>query len=80
MHRGVLESFNPIENSQQYVVDHINGKRNDNRLENLRWVFQSENAKFADEYNTELKVLVAQLIQKHGYNKTKEELLFLLNK
>ena len=30
IHRGVMESFNPIENSQDYVVDHINGIRSDN--------------------------------------------------
>lgn len=38
VHRLVMETFNPIPYSEDYYVDHINGKRTDNRLENLRWV------------------------------------------
>lgn len=52
-------TFHPIENAENYVVDHINGIKNDNRVENLRWVFQSENMIFCDENNTELKELLA---------------------
>ena len=35
-HRLLMLVYNPIENPDDYVVDHINGKRDDNRLENLR--------------------------------------------
>lgn len=42
MHRLVWEAFNgPI--PEEKVVDHINGNKSDNRLENLRLVTQSEN-------------------------------------
>lgn len=78
VHRGVMESFYPIDNPQKYVVDHINGKRNDNRLENLRWVYQTDNCQFSDKNNTKLKEILAKLIQKYGYEATEQKLLELL--
>jgi len=49
VHRIVAETFlhNPKNKKQ---VDHINGERQDNRLENLRWVTHSENQKNACKY------------------------------
>lgn len=38
VHRLVMETFYPINNMKDLVVDHINGVRHDNKLENLRWV------------------------------------------
>ena len=79
VHRGVMMSFLPIENPSNFVVDHINGKRGDNRLENLRWVFQTENAQFADENNVRIKEIIANLVQKYGYEETKLKLLAIFN-
>lgn len=54
VHRLVMETFCPIDNPESYVVDHINGKRTDNRLENLRWTTQKANCIFRDEHWGEL--------------------------
>lgn len=73
-HRLIMETFQPIQNSQQYVVDHLNGKRDDNRLENLRWVFQKENTIARDKNNYQIKELLGQIIQKIGYEETYKKL------
>lgn len=43
LHRLILSTFNPIKDLCEYQVDHINSIRDDNRLENLRWVSRKEN-------------------------------------
>lgn len=78
LHRIVMITFNPIENAEHFSVDHINGIKDDNRLENLRWVYQSENMQFCIENNTQMKEIIAQLVQKYGYEETKAKLLQLL--
>ena len=42
-HRLILATFNPIEGWEQLEVNHINGDKLDNRLENLEWVSTQEN-------------------------------------
>jgi hypothetical protein len=47
-HRLVAQAFIPNPNNLP-VVDHINAIRNDNRVENLRWVTTAENVQHAIE-------------------------------
>lgn len=47
IHRLLLETFAPIENSRSFFVNHKNGKKNDNRLSNLEWCTASENSRHA---------------------------------
>jgi hypothetical protein len=70
IHRLVAESF--IENPEKKTqVNHKNGIKNDNRLENLEWVTLSENRRHA--YNLGLQNGESRRGIKNNFNKLKEE-------
>ena len=72
IHRLVLMSFNPIENPNDYQVDHINGNRTDNRLENLRWVSNEENTLLMINNRKELNKELTRILQNHSYDEVLE--------
>ena len=56
VHRLVLSTFNPIENMGNYDVNHKNGNKLENRLENLEWCTRSENIKHSYKNGLQKKV------------------------
>lgn len=56
VHRLILSSFSPIENMQDYDVNHKNGNKLDNRLKNLEWCTRSENISHSYKSGLQTKV------------------------
>ena len=83
VHRLILENFNPVTNMDKLQVNHIDGNKYNNKLENLEWVTCKQNinhakklglrAKQYGEYNpgsklTEKEVLeIIDLLQSGKY-------------
>ena len=67
IHRLVAEAFIPKIEDKNYI-NHINGDKADNRIENLEWVTLSENTKHA--FDTGLK---SHKGEKHPQSKLKEQ-------
>lgn len=43
VHRLVMMAFNPVENMDELEVNHIDGNKKNNKIENLEWCTASEN-------------------------------------
>lgn len=48
-YRLLLATFKPVEGWEKLDVDHMNGIKDDDRLENLRWCTKAENIRFEIE-------------------------------
>lgn len=80
VHRAVYFSFHPEEYQDEalYTIDHINGIKSDNSIENLRALSRLENIRYSDQNQTEIKGIIAQLLAKYGYEELKTRLESLL--
>ena len=75
VHRLVAMSFLPKQKGKNYV-NHKNGDKKDNRVENLEWCTNGENQKHA--YSTKLRV--SQKGEEHGQAKlSKKDVLEIRN-
>lgn len=47
VHRLIMMAFKPVENMDKLEVNHLDGNKKNNKLENLEWCTASENQKHA---------------------------------
>ena len=74
LHRLVLQTWKPIDNFEEMTVDHVNGIRTDNKIENLQWKSLEENVALMIVNRGELNKELTRLLKKYSY----EEVLALL--
>lgn len=67
IHRMVANTFKPIENSKAYQVNHIDGNKHNNNIDNLEWTTPKGNAGHA--FSTKLNKSIGDAHGEAVYNK-----------
>jgi hypothetical protein len=80
VHRLVMETFNPIENSQNFQINHIDGNKHNNNIHNLEWCTRSENLLHAFKTGLEEKPVGEKNPSNKLTEKEVEEICSLLEK
>lgn len=80
VHRHIYFSFHPEEliNYDELTIDHADGNRTNNSLNNLRPLSRAMNSIEMHNNQSELQSIIFQLIQKYGYEGLKDKLVSLL--
>jgi hypothetical protein len=75
VHRLVLENFQPIENMENMQVNHKDGDKNNNSLQNLEWVTCQENIQHAIDNNLRAKINGAAILNEEQVKEIIQRLL-----
>lgn len=80
LNRLVFFSFHPelIQKEKLLQIDHINGVRTDNKLDNLRALSAIQNSQARDKNQGTIRTLETELINKIGYEEVEKILKNLL--
>lgn len=80
MHRIVFFSFHPklFEFQEELTIDHIDGRRDNNMLSNLRPLSIAQNNEARKENRNDSQEILTKLILKYGYKETLSKLNKLL--
>lgn len=72
VHRLIYFSFYPSKDTKNMVIDHIDGKRDNNNLTNLRCLTNVQNLQERDYNQSKIKTLTTDLVVKYGYQKVEK--------
>lgn len=73
VHRLVLQTFQPITNSEYMTVNHKNGDKENNNLSNLEWLSIEDNIRHAHDNN----LIATNFSNEHTVYPEEDEIVFL---